>query len=85
MKKWAKILPVVAFAFLLSASICSAQVPSATSTLDTLMEVIIGTTVSLATTVFTTYWPYLLVFGVLAGIVGLMYRFVRLGTGKHGK
>lgn len=76
------IMPVLAFAFLLSASVVSAEVPTATSTLDTLMGIIITTSVDLATTVFTTYWPYILIFGILATIVGLMARFVKLGAGK---
>lgn len=81
-QKMLMILPVLAFAFLLSASVVSAEVPTATSTLDTLMGIIITTSVDLATTVFTTYWPYILIFGILATIVGLMARFVKLGAGK---
>jgi hypothetical protein len=64
-------------------SFVGAQTPSATSTLDSIMGVIISTTVSLATTIFTTYWPYVLIFGVIAGLVGLFAKFVHLGG--HGK
>ena len=53
--------------------------PSATSTLATLGGVIITTIVDLATTVFTTYWPYFLVVGVLVSLVGLGYRLLRIG------
>ena len=56
--------------------------PTATSTLDTVGEVIINTTVGFVTTVFTTYWPYILLVIVLSGIVGLMYRLVHTATGK---
>jgi len=56
--------------------------PTATSTLDTVGGVIITTTVSFITTVFTTYWPYILLVIVLSGIVGLMYRLVHVSTGK---
>ena len=53
--------------------------PSATSTLDTLGSTIINTMVDLATVVFTTYWPYFLVGGVLIGLVYLAKRFIRIG------
>jgi len=53
--------------------------PSATSTLDTLGGVIITTMVDLATTIFTTYWPYFLVGGVLIGLVYLAKRIVGMG------
>jgi hypothetical protein len=53
--------------------------PSATSTLATLGGVIIGTIVDLATVVFTTYWPYFLVFGVLTGLVLLGKRVIFAG------
>jgi hypothetical protein len=56
--------------------------PSATSTLDTLGASIINTTVSFVTIVITNYWPFILVFIVLAGLIGLAYRYVHLGTGK---
>lgn len=55
---------------------------SATSTLATLMDTIVSTTVSLATTVLTDYWPYILVFSILAGFIGVMARFVSLGGRK---
>lgn len=53
--------------------------PSATSTLSTLGTVIINTMVDLATVVFTTYWPYFLVIGVLVGLVVLAKRLVHIG------
>jgi hypothetical protein len=53
--------------------------PSATSTLATLGTVIINTMVDLATVVFTTYWPYFLVGGVLIGLVFLAKRLVGIG------
>jgi len=68
--------------FIVSANGVSAQVPTATSTLDNIMEVIIRTTVDLATTIFTTYWPYLLVFSIIAGLVGAFARFVKIGGKK---
>jgi hypothetical protein len=56
--------------------------PSATSTLSTLGGAIITTSVDLATTVITTYWPYILVFGVLVAIVGVAVKFSHLGMKK---
>ncbi|GEM_PF-3332681 len=53
--------------------------PTATSTLATLGGVIVNTIVDLATVVFTTYWPYFLVFGVLVGLVVLGGRLIRIG------
>jgi len=52
--------------------------PVATDTLATLGTVIINTGIGIATTIFTTYWPYVLVFGVLLGIVIWVKRVVRL-------
>lgn len=73
-------LPAVALgAYIVSAVGCAAEVPTATSTLDSLMTVIISTTVSLATTIFTTYWPYVLVFGIIAGLVAVFSRFLHIG------
>ena len=42
--------------------------PSATTTLSTLGTTIVDTGVGLAQTIFTTYWPYILVFGVLISL-----------------
>ena len=53
--------------------------PSATSTLDTIGGSMIETMVSLATTVFTTYWPYFLVVGVLISLGVLAKRFIGIG------
>lgn len=52
---------------------------TATSTLATLGGVIINTGVSLATTVFTTYWPYILVFGVLISLAIWVKRVIGMG------
>jgi phage-related minor tail protein len=68
--------------FIVSANGVGASAPSATSTLDTIMTVIINTTVSLATTIFTNYWPYILVFGIIAGLVAVFAKFVHLGGKK---
>jgi len=56
--------------------------PSATSTLATIMTSIVNTTVSLTTTIFTEYWPYVLIIGVIGALVGVFARFAHLGTGK---
>lgn len=56
--------------------------PTASATLDTLGGTIINTSVSLATTVITTYWPYILVFAVLSALIALGSRFAHLGTAK---
>jgi len=53
--------------------------PDATSTLATLGTVIINTGVSLATTIFQTYWPYILVFGVLISLAYWVKRVVGMG------
>lgn len=42
--------------------------PTASSTLATLGTVIVNTVVDLATVIFTTYWPYILVFGVIISL-----------------
>lgn len=56
--------------------------PSASSTLSTLMGVIVNSTVDLATTVFTDYWPYVLVIGIISGLIVVFARLTHLGTGK---
>jgi hypothetical protein len=54
--------------------------PAATSTLSTIMTVVVNTTVDLATTVFTTYWPYILVIGVLSALIVWFKRLVFVGA-----
>lgn len=56
--------------------------PTASSTLATIMGVIVSTTVDLATTLFTTYWPYVLIFGIISGLVGVFARFLHIGGKK---
>jgi hypothetical protein len=56
--------------------------PTASSTLATIMGVVVTSTVDLVTTVFTTYWPYILVIGIIAGLVAAFTRFAHLGTGR---
>ena len=56
--------------------------PTATSTLATLGETIVNTTVEFVTTVFSTYWPYVLLVIVLGGLIGLMYRLTHISTGR---
>jgi hypothetical protein len=56
--------------------------PSATSTLDSIMGVVVNTTVSLATTIFTTYWPYILIIGIIGALVGAFAKLAHLGTGR---
>jgi len=53
--------------------------PTALDTLSTLGTTVIGTGASTATTVFTTYWPYILVFGVLLSLVIFVKRVVKIG------
>jgi hypothetical protein len=57
--------------------------PSASSTLATVMGSVVTTTVDLVTTVITTYWPYILVIGILGALVAVFTRFAHLGTGGH--
>jgi hypothetical protein len=56
--------------------------PTATSTLATIMASVVNTTVDLATIIFTTYWPYVLIIGIIASLVGLFARFAHIGTGR---
>ena len=53
--------------------------PTATDTLATLAGVIINTGVAIATVVFTTYWPYILVFGVLIALAFWVKRVIGFG------
>lgn len=71
-----------AFIFGFFALNANAAVPTASSTLDTIMETVVNTTVDLVTVVFTTYWPYVLVIAIISGLVGLFTRFAKIGTGK---
>jgi ABC-type Na+ efflux pump permease subunit len=78
-----KFVGVFAFALALvalGANTASAQVPSATSTMENIMTTVINTTVDLVTTVFSTYWPYILVFGIISGLVAAFVRFTKLGS-----
>jgi hypothetical protein len=54
---------------------------SATSTLATLANSIIETTVGLFTTIITEYWPYVLVIGVVVVLLGFFGKFVKKGIG----
>jgi hypothetical protein len=54
--------------------------PTATEVLGLVMTTIINTTVSLAMTIFTSYWPYILVIGA---IIGLIIWFKRLTGSSH--
>jgi len=56
--------------------------PTASSTLDTLGTTIVTTTVDFVTTIFTTYWPYVLLVIVLSGVISLMYRLTHIATGR---
>jgi hypothetical protein len=53
--------------------------PSATSTLATIGGVIVNTVVDLATVIFTTYWPYILVFGVIISLAIWGKRLISAG------
>jgi hypothetical protein len=53
--------------------------PSAVATLSTLGTVVINTGISVATTIFTTYWPYVLVFGVLLSLAIFVKRTIKMG------
>lgn len=70
---------MAAFAFIVSAMGANATVPSATTTLESIMSVVITTTVSIATTIFTVYWPYILVIGVIIGLIAWFKRLVHAG------
>lgn len=49
---------------------------SATGTLATIGGSILGTTIDFATTIFTTYWPFILSFGVLLGLLKFGEKFL---------
>lgn len=53
--------------------------PSAITTLSTLGNVVITTGIDVATTIFQTYWPYVLVIGVLLTLAIWVKRVVRMG------
>jgi hypothetical protein len=57
--------------------------PTATSTLETIMTSVVNTTTDLATTVFATYWPYILVIGLISLLVGWFARLTHIGAGRH--
>jgi hypothetical protein len=54
---------------------------NATTTLATLANSIIETTVGLFTTLITDYWPYVLVIGAVITLIGIFGRFVKKGLG----
>lgn len=70
----------LAVALLLGSSVYAAD---ASSTLATLMDSIISTSVNFATIIITTYWPYVIVFGILSAMIALFMRFAHLGSGRH--
>jgi hypothetical protein len=51
--------------------------PSATSTIETIMTSVINTTVDFITSLFIEFWPWILGISVLLALVTL---FFRLGT-----
>jgi hypothetical protein len=56
--------------------------PTASATLATIMGSVVTTTVDLATTIITTYWPYILVIGIISALVGAFARLAFVGTGR---
>lgn len=54
---------------------------TATSTMDTLFTAILNPFIDILTHVFTSYWPYIIAFIVLSGIVGLFISFTHRVTG----
>lgn len=56
--------------------------PTATDTLATIMGSVVSTTVGLATTVITTYWPYILVISIIGALIGAFARLAHMGTGR---
>lgn len=55
---------------------------TASSTLTTIMDTIISTSVGFAVLIITQYWPYVLVFGILSAMIGLFAKFAHLGSGR---
>lgn len=56
--------------------------PSASATLATIMGSVVTTTVDLATTIITTYWPYILVISIIGALVGAFAKLAHIGTGR---
>lgn len=52
---------------------------SATSTMDTVGGSILDSVIAVVTKFFTSYWPYILVFGVLFAVAGYFVRSARGG------
>jgi F0F1-type ATP synthase assembly protein I len=52
--------------------------PSATTTIATIMTSVVNTTVEFITSLFVDFWPWILGVSVLIGLIALFYR---LGTG----
>jgi len=55
---------------------------TATSVLATIMSSVIHTTVSIFSTLITTYWPYVLVIGAIIGLIKIFGRFTKHGIGS---
>jgi hypothetical protein len=53
---------------------------TATSTLTLIMDSVITTTVDTAEDIFTNYWPFILIFGIIAGLVAFFSKFINRTT-----
>lgn len=52
---------------------------TAIGTMDTIVGGVINITIALITKVFSTYWPFILVFSIIAGLIGIFIKFTKLG------
>jgi len=68
--------------FALSATGVFAQTASSTEVLSSIMGTVISTVVELITFVITNYLPYLIVFSLLATLVGIVVHYAHIGTKK---
>lgn len=75
------VLPVIALCFGFVGS-ASAAMPTASATLETLGTDVVTTGTSLLGTIFTTYWPYFLVFSALVGLIYWFKRAARMGSNR---
>lgn len=61
----------------------NAAPPSATSTLDSIMEVVVSSTVSLVIYFFQNYFVWIITIGLIVSLVGLFLAFARKSTGSR--
>lgn len=56
---------------------------SAVNDLNTIMGTVVNTTVAIAVNIFTVYWPFVLVVGIISSLVLVMIKLIKIGTGRR--